>query len=183
MIGRNTYIGDPLYSFDLRLSRYFEFREHMRLDLAVDAFNVFNRPNVDEVNYDLRFARFLRSLGDSKHYNDATTRAIQQGSASVSCAAQQAAAAPPAWLALGLLPVSVPASPNGYFRIAENHAQSAAVAVFGEVQILAGCGFGQRAWMGTVLWRAEASTDAATLTVPIPSSDSAAATPSSAAFR
>ena len=113
MIGRNTYIGDPLYSFDLRLSRYFEFREHMRLDFSVDAFNVFNRQNVDEVNYIYGSPAFCGAI--PKHYNDATTRAIQSGAASVSCAAEQAAAAPPAWLALGLLPVSVPASPNNTF--------------------------------------------------------------------
>ncbi|MGA2019628.1 MAG: carboxypeptidase regulatory-like domain-containing protein [Candidatus Sulfotelmatobacter sp.] len=113
MIGRNTYIGDPLYSFDLRLSRYFQMREHLRLDLTVDAFNVFNRPNVDEVNYIYGSPAFCGAV--PKHYKDATTRAIQSGDTSVSCAAEQAAAAPPAWLALGLLPVSVPNSPNTTF--------------------------------------------------------------------
>ncbi len=46
---RNTYEGDRLYSADVRLSRYFSLTERMRLTLAVDAFNLFNRPNVDEV--------------------------------------------------------------------------------------------------------------------------------------
>jgi len=50
-----------------------------------------------------------------KHYKDATTLAIQQNNASVSCATQQAAAGPVAWLALGLVPVSVPNSPNATF--------------------------------------------------------------------
>jgi outer membrane receptor protein involved in Fe transport len=112
-IGRNTYVGDPLYSFDLRLSRYFKLSEHMRLDLTVDAFNVLNRPNVDEVNYIYGSPAFCGAV--PQHYKDATTRAIEQGASSVSCAAQQAAAAPPAWLALGLLPVSVPNSPNTTF--------------------------------------------------------------------
>jgi hypothetical protein len=85
----------------------------MRLDFSVDAFNVFNRQNVDEVNYIYGSPAFCGAI--PKHYNDATTRAIQSGAASVSCAAEQAAAAPPAWLALGLLPVSVPASPNNTF--------------------------------------------------------------------
>jgi hypothetical protein len=112
-IGRNTYVGDPLYSFDLRLARYFQFREHMRIDLTMDAFNVFNRPNVDEVNYIYGSPAFCGAV--PQHYKDATTRAIQNSSASVSCASEQAAAAPPAWLALGLVPVSVPNSPNATF--------------------------------------------------------------------
>ncbi|HXZ20895.1 MAG TPA: carboxypeptidase regulatory-like domain-containing protein, partial [Candidatus Acidoferrales bacterium] len=49
VIGRNTYVGDPLYSWDLHLSRYFKLTEKVKLDLAIDAFNFLNRPNVDEV--------------------------------------------------------------------------------------------------------------------------------------
>jgi Carboxypeptidase regulatory-like domain len=108
-IGRNTYVGDPLYSFDLRLSRYFEFKEHMRLELIADAFNVFNRPNVDEVNYIYGSPVFCGAV--PQHYKDATTRAIQGASASVACPASP----PGDWLADGLLPVSVPASPNSTF--------------------------------------------------------------------
>jgi len=48
-LGRNTYYGDHRYSWDLRVSRYFLIRERRRLDLMVDAFNLLNRPNVDEV--------------------------------------------------------------------------------------------------------------------------------------
>jgi outer membrane receptor protein involved in Fe transport len=115
-IARNTYVGDPLYSLDLRVARYFRFGERMRLDLTVDAFNLLNRANVDEVNYIYGSPAFCgASPAVPKHYKDATTLAIQQGNASVSCATQQAAAAPPAWLALGLLPVSVPNAPNPNF--------------------------------------------------------------------
>jgi outer membrane receptor protein involved in Fe transport len=46
---RNSYRGDALQTVDLRLSRVLHFREHVRLNLAVDAFNLFNRSNVDEV--------------------------------------------------------------------------------------------------------------------------------------
>ena len=49
---RNSYQGDSLKAIDLRLSRFFKLskvREGARLDLAIDAFNLFNRPNVDEV--------------------------------------------------------------------------------------------------------------------------------------
>ncbi|HKD45194.1 MAG TPA: TonB-dependent receptor [Candidatus Angelobacter sp.] len=46
---RNTYRGDSLEAVDLRLSRTFDIRERTRLHLAFDAFNLFNRANVDEV--------------------------------------------------------------------------------------------------------------------------------------
>jgi hypothetical protein len=38
-LGRNAYCGDHLYSWDLRVSRYFLIRERRRLDLMVDTFN------------------------------------------------------------------------------------------------------------------------------------------------
>jgi len=116
IISRNTYVGDPLYSWDLRLSRSFPISERVRVNLAVDAFNVLNRGNVDEVNSIYGSPAFCgASPLIPKHYNDATTLAIQQGG--VSCATQQAAAAPPAWLALGLLPVTIPNSPNSLFGL------------------------------------------------------------------
>src|SRR5579864_2558864 len=46
---RNTYRGDSLQSFDFRLARFFKLTERTKLNLAVDAFNLFNRANVDEV--------------------------------------------------------------------------------------------------------------------------------------
>lgn len=46
---RNTYRGDTLQSVDMRLSRVFNFREKRQLNLSLDAFNLFNRANVDEV--------------------------------------------------------------------------------------------------------------------------------------
>ncbi len=46
---RNSYRGDSLQTVDMRLSRYFHLRERTQLNLAVDAFNLFNRTNVDEV--------------------------------------------------------------------------------------------------------------------------------------
>ena len=47
--GRNAYIGQPLRTWDLRVSRYFQPTERMRVDLMFDAFNVLNRQNIDEV--------------------------------------------------------------------------------------------------------------------------------------
>jgi hypothetical protein len=81
-----------LYSWDLRLSRNFRLGEGKLLDFSVDAFNLFNHPNVDEVSSVYGSPAFCgASPAIPKHYNDATTLAIQQGAASVSCASQQAA--------------------------------------------------------------------------------------------
>ena len=115
-VRRNTYTGAPLRSVDMRLSRNFRVGEGKRLDFAVDAFNLFNHPNVDEVSSVYGSPVFCgASPTIPKHYNDATTRAIQSGDASVNCATQQAAGNPVAWLSLGLLPVSIPGSPNANF--------------------------------------------------------------------
>jgi hypothetical protein len=46
---RNSYRGDTLQAIDMRLSRVFVIKEKRRLNLAVDAFNLFNRANIDEV--------------------------------------------------------------------------------------------------------------------------------------
>jgi outer membrane receptor protein involved in Fe transport len=116
-IGRNTYIGAPLYSWDLRVSRDFKFNEGKKLlDFSVDAFNLLNHPNVDEVSYVYGSPAFCGATpAVPKHYNDATTLAIQQGAASVSCAPQQAAGNPGVWLSDGLVPVTIPDSPLSNF--------------------------------------------------------------------
>ena len=46
---RNSYWGDTLKSVDIRLSQRFNFLERQRIEFAVDIFNMFNRPNVNEV--------------------------------------------------------------------------------------------------------------------------------------
>lgn len=46
---RNSYRGDSLQTFDVRLSRAIHFKESRQLSLSLDAFNLFNRANVDEV--------------------------------------------------------------------------------------------------------------------------------------
>jgi Carboxypeptidase regulatory-like domain/TonB dependent receptor-like, beta-barrel len=116
IIGRNTYVGDPLYVWDLRVSRYFQLRENLRLDLMVDAFNFLNRPNVDEVTSVYGSPVFCGGTPTvPRHYNDAVTRAIQQGA--VSCSTQQVTGAPGNWLADGLLPVGIPNTPNATFGL------------------------------------------------------------------
>jgi len=83
---RNTYIGDPLYDWDLRISRNVHISERMQVNLAFDAFNVLNRPNVDEVTSVYGSPVFCGSPAViPRHYNDATTRAIQQQAASTAC--------------------------------------------------------------------------------------------------
>jgi hypothetical protein len=114
LVPRNTYFGDALYSWDARLTRYIHLTERLSLNLSVDAFDVLNRPNIDEVSSVYGSPFFCgASPVIPQHFNDAATRAIQSGS--VSCASQQAAAAPPAWLALGMLPESIPNTPNATF--------------------------------------------------------------------
>ncbi len=48
---RNSYKGDPYYDVDLRLQREFPFTERIRGDFSVEAFNVMNRPNVEDVDH------------------------------------------------------------------------------------------------------------------------------------
>jgi outer membrane receptor protein involved in Fe transport len=85
VIPRNTYIGDPLYSWDLHLGRYFQLTQRMKLDLSVDAFNLLNRSNVDEVTSVYGSPVFCGGTNGSaavipRHYRDATSRFIQAGS-------------------------------------------------------------------------------------------------------
>ncbi len=83
MIPRNTYIGDPLYSWDLRVSRAIHISERVKLDLILDAFNVMDRANVDEVTSVYGSQVFCGAI--PQHYQDATSLAIQSGAASVGC--------------------------------------------------------------------------------------------------
>jgi|HubBroStandDraft_1064217.scaffolds.fasta_scaffold01741_4 Carboxypeptidase regulatory-like domain/TonB-dependent Receptor Plug Domain/TonB dependent receptor len=123
-VGRNTYIGDPLYDWDGRISRFFQIREHLRLDLMVDVFNFLNRANVDEITSVYGSPVFCGTTPVvPRRYNDSATRAIQQGL--VSCASQTAATVGPAplnfpggaFIADGLLPVSIPDAPNPVFGL------------------------------------------------------------------
>jgi hypothetical protein len=85
MIARNTYVGDPLYSWDFHLGRYFQLKEGLKLDLSMDVFNILNRSNVDEVTSVYGSPVFCGGIPHG--YRDATSRAIQAGSASAACPA------------------------------------------------------------------------------------------------
>ncbi len=69
---RNTYEGDHLRTVDLRLSRVIHLREERyQLQLGVDAFNLFNRANVDEVFSVYGAPDFLGAV--PRHYKDGVT--------------------------------------------------------------------------------------------------------------
>ncbi len=68
LAGRNTYTGDKLIAVDMRLSRAFRFHERSRIELAIDAFNLFNRQNVDEVTSVYLAPVFIGPV--PKHYKD-----------------------------------------------------------------------------------------------------------------
>jgi hypothetical protein len=46
---RDSYLGDPLRTVDVRVSRLLHLGEKYKIQLSVDSFNLFNRANVDEV--------------------------------------------------------------------------------------------------------------------------------------
>lgn len=86
MIARNTYTGEPLYTVDLRVSRNVHLSDRMQVNLAFDAFNLLNRPNVDEVTSVYGSPVFCGTTPTiPRHYNDAVTRAIQRQDPSTAC--------------------------------------------------------------------------------------------------
>jgi outer membrane receptor for ferrienterochelin and colicin len=105
---RNSYYGDDLYSWDLRLARYFPIKERMRLDLMVDAFNALNRPNVDEVTSVYGAAVFCGPT--PKRYNDSATIAAQ-----AAANAFDTGTGPPTCPLTTLGPVPAPPVPNNLF--------------------------------------------------------------------
>jgi hypothetical protein len=90
---RNAYRGDSLYATDLRLSRMFHFHEHFGLNLSLDAFNVFNRQNVNEVTSVYGGGTIDFCGAQPMHYNDAASLAIEHGT--VSCPAGNGGAPAP----------------------------------------------------------------------------------------
>jgi hypothetical protein len=69
---RNTYSGDHLRSWDLRLSRTIYFPgERYKLQLALDGFNILNRANIDEVYSVYGAPDFIGAV--PQHYKDGVT--------------------------------------------------------------------------------------------------------------
>jgi hypothetical protein len=48
--GRNSLLTPKIVTMDLRVLKYFPFGESRRLDLVAEFFNLFNRPNVAQIN-------------------------------------------------------------------------------------------------------------------------------------
>ncbi|MGC2398931.1 MAG: carboxypeptidase regulatory-like domain-containing protein [Acidobacteriaceae bacterium] len=66
---RNTYFGDGLRTWDARLSRTFTIPDHaVRIQLAVDGFNLLNRANIDEVYSVYGAPNFIGAI--PHHYKD-----------------------------------------------------------------------------------------------------------------
>jgi len=120
MISRNTYVGDPEYIWDLRLSRNVHFSERYTAIFAFDAFNVPNRPNVDEVTSVYGSPVFCGGI--PQHYNDALTRAIQQGSNAAGCPVGNITNLVPSFVgSFATTPIGsslfIPAKPNANFGL------------------------------------------------------------------
>lgn len=82
--GRNTYFGDNLRSWDVRVSRLIHFSERRQLQLMTDVFNVLNRPNVDEVYSVYGTYDFCGGLVPHQ-YKDAVSLKAQNGSQFGTC--------------------------------------------------------------------------------------------------
>jgi hypothetical protein len=72
-LGRNTYRGPGFAQTDLSLSKKFRLSERASAQLRLDAFNAFNRVNLNNPSMDLNSASFGRSTSMS------TPRAFQAG--------------------------------------------------------------------------------------------------------
>jgi len=84
--GRNTYFGDNLRSWDLRVSRVIHLSERHRLQLMADVFDLLNRPNVDEV-YSVYGTYDFCGLLVPHHFKDAVSRLAQSGAQFGTCPA------------------------------------------------------------------------------------------------
>jgi hypothetical protein len=90
---RNAYRGDDFYDMDLRVARTIHFNERMGVLLAFDAFNLFNRANVNEVTsvYGGGTIDFCGAV--PTRYKDPASLAIQAGT--VTCPAGNGGAPTP----------------------------------------------------------------------------------------
>lgn len=114
--GRNTYEGDYLRAWDIRLSRTIHIsRERFQLQLIADSFNALNRPNVDEV-FSVYGTYDFCSGQVPKHYKDSVSVAMQS-------------------FAGGLSARRAPSSEQP-FRHSANDVQPATVSAGGEVLVL-----------------------------------------------
>ncbi|HEY2462393.1 MAG TPA: TonB-dependent receptor [Candidatus Acidoferrum sp.] len=50
-LGRNTYRGDSFYNTDVRIQRSFPFTERIKGAVSLEVFNLFNRPNIEDIDH------------------------------------------------------------------------------------------------------------------------------------
>jgi hypothetical protein len=68
LLGRDTYRGDGLVNFDIRVSRLFRLTERARLEAIAEAFNLFNTLNVTDINTVYGAANFIGP--EPRRFND-----------------------------------------------------------------------------------------------------------------
>ncbi|RMG51806.1 MAG: hypothetical protein D6723_09935 [Acidobacteria bacterium] len=73
-IGRNTYQGDSFKQIDMRLARVIHLGEGIQLEALVEFFNLFNRPNVTQVDTVYGAADFIGPI--PRHYKDGIRGAV-----------------------------------------------------------------------------------------------------------
>ena len=78
---RNSYWGDSFKTVDIRVSQHFKIHERQKIEFAVDVFDLFNRPNVNEVTSVYGTYNFCGGTVPVR-YKDAASLAIQSRPAS-----------------------------------------------------------------------------------------------------
>ena len=68
---RNSYIGDPYYNVDVRLQKTIPFSERLRGEASFEAFNLFNRPNIEDIDHVYGLPDFAGAV--PKNYKDGVT--------------------------------------------------------------------------------------------------------------
>ncbi len=89
--GRNTGLGEPFYSFDVRLARRFPLGESKYFEFTFEAFNLFNRNNLAGINNIVGGLPLdtLRTLSESEARGDRTKAPTQPLGFTSSAAARQ----------------------------------------------------------------------------------------------
>jgi hypothetical protein len=69
-IGRNTYLGDPSYTVDMRIQRTIPFTEKIKGEASFEVFNLLNRANVQDIDHAYGVPDFVPTTAIPKHYKD-----------------------------------------------------------------------------------------------------------------
>jgi carboxypeptidase family protein/TonB-dependent receptor-like protein len=77
VIGRNTYIGDPTHTVDVRLQRLIPLNERFKMELSAEIFNLLNRANVQQIDSTYGLPDFVTPV--PTHYKDGIAPSIASG--------------------------------------------------------------------------------------------------------